>query len=617
MNELMLDEILLFGRLLAQAGNKSGMDFFRERWVCRNDGGDFGSFFCAAMARAAAKCGADFDFIPEEVAASWRDGLPASTASRRRGKKRIVFFVDAAAARYGDETARKAVFDKLGSLLREWKASDRLLVVLTVRAPESPAEFRALAENEYRIALRNDGADPSGKFIAALEDLCIDAAETGKRDVVVCRVQGAFAPGICGGDQPLLWRDLPELLRQEGPLVVTAEEASTSYGMIPAGIAAQAVAGVALEGKRGNVYNVAGDPLSVAELKWQLRREFCPEREFVCAAGKPEKQKFHALTNLKLRSLFGRDFLDFSLSESIYRTACFVLEKPYDISRFCGIYSGKLPRLQALEIRMLQEIDRICRKHGIKYFLAGGSMLGAVRHGGFIPWDDDLDIGMLREDFEKFHSVVRSELPDFLSYESPRCRHRNMAQYHFSKIRLNGSIFATRYSGRHEINNGVFIDLIVYDQTSDCKIVTWLQTHFLFLLRKLFTTKWNNFPHKQHILLCSLALPFLRITPWRFLQWLYDRTVRLFEKKKNATLLIDGIGEHVLLGAFPKSSLEKIEYVKFGPIEAPIPSGYDVYLSFFYGKDYMKLLPVCRRVTVHDLTDIDLGAYAFDTTEKP
>ena len=618
MNDLLLDEILLFGDALGVRKKACGSDLFRQRWVCRNDGGDFGSFFCAAMAVAAEKRGADFDCVPEEIGAPWRDFLPEKAASRCRwrGKRVFAFFVDATAEKYGDATEREAVRDALGSLLRELKSADRLLLVQTVRAPECPAGNHALAESEYRILLERNGAGDSEKFVFELEDLCTAAAKTDGRDVVVCRVQGAFAPGVCGGDQPFRWRDLAERLRREGPVAVTPAESGASCSMIPAGVAAEAIAGVALKGRRGNVYHVAGETVSVADLMWMIHRNFCPDREFVCAGAKPEERKFFALADLKLRSLFRADFLNFSLQESVYRTVCFVSEKDYDISRFCGIYAGKLRRIQELETKMLTEIDRICRKHGIRYFLAGGSMLGAVRHGGFIPWDDDLDLGMLREDFEKFHSVVQSELPDFLSYESPRCRHRNMAQYHFSKIRLNGTVFATSYSARHDINNGIFVDIIVYDQASDSKLVTWLQTHFLFLMQKIFTTKWNNFPHKRHLLLCSVSLPFLRLIPWRFLQWLYDRAARLFEKKKNAKFLIDGIGQHVRLGAFPKSSLEKIEYVKFGGIEAPIPTGYDTYLSFFYGKNYMKLLPISQRVTVHRLADIDLGAYAFDKADQ-
>ena len=69
-----------------------------------------------------------------------------------------------------------------------------------------------------------------------------------------------------------------------------------------------------------------------------------------------------------------------------------------------------LQQLQAIELEMLDEVDRICKKNNIKYTIIGGTLLGAVRHGGFIPWDDDADVAMLRPEYEKFCTIVEKEL---------------------------------------------------------------------------------------------------------------------------------------------------------------------------------------------------------------
>ena len=73
-------------------------------------------------------------------------------------------------------------------------------------------------------------------------------------------------------------------------------------------------------------------------------------------------------------------------------------------------------QLKMLDILII--IDRICKKHGIKYWISDGTLLGAVRHGGFIPWDDDLDIQMMRKDFKHFIKIISEELPENLALQT-------------------------------------------------------------------------------------------------------------------------------------------------------------------------------------------------------
>ena len=76
---------------------------------------------------------------------------------------------------------------------------------------------------------------------------------------------------------------------------------------------------------------------------------------------------------------------------------------------------GTLARVQQIETNMLEAVDRICRKHGLTYWIDGGTCLGAVRHKGFIPWDDDIDVGMPMEDFLRFEELAKTELPEGMS----------------------------------------------------------------------------------------------------------------------------------------------------------------------------------------------------------
>ena len=90
----------------------------------------------------------------------------------------------------------------------------------------------------------------------------------------------------------------------------------------------------------------------------------------------------------------------------------------YDEVRDGFYIPGIIKRLWGAELTILSEVDQICKKHDISYYIAGGALIGAVRDGQFIPWDDDIDIMMFRRDFEVFTKVVQDELPEELSFLS-------------------------------------------------------------------------------------------------------------------------------------------------------------------------------------------------------
>lgn len=98
-----------------------------------------------------------------------------------------------------------------------------------------------------------------------------------------------------------------------------------------------------------------------------------------------------------------------------------------------------LRKVQLTQLEILKEVDRICTKHGIKYWLSGGTQLGAVRHNGFIPWDDDLDIDMMREDFNRFLKIARTELQE--SYYLQDWFTEKAYGLPFAKIRKNNTLF--------------------------------------------------------------------------------------------------------------------------------------------------------------------------------
>lgn len=117
--------------------------------------------------------------------------------------------------------------------------------------------------------------------------------------------------------------------------------------------------------------------------------------------------------------------------------------------------------LRSEQIKILDEIVRICKEENIKYFLDYGTLLGAVRHKGYIPWDDDIDIGMLRKDYNKFIRVATKKLKeDFIL-----CYYKNEPHHFhtFAKVRLKNTIMLESLYQHLDINNGIWVDIFPYD----------------------------------------------------------------------------------------------------------------------------------------------------------
>lgn len=314
--------------------------------------------------------------------------------------------------------------------------------------------------------------------------------------------------------------------------------------------------------------------------------------------------------NIKAKSLISGGF-EHMLS---YEDSLFMLEysHKHGDKLFCfdNTYGGKLSLLHETLFLCLNEFDRICRKHGIKYYLGGGTLLGAVRHSGMIPWDDDMDVMMLRDDYRRFISVVESEInSDEFFFQSADTD----SEYHsiFTKIRLNGTEFKTRFSSRFgNMHQGIFIDIFVHDKTADIKALQKLHVFLTLFVRSMVFHKWEGTPmhfYGKMKLLCRLTTLFIRHTDIRTLEKIQERTVTFFDKFPTHSLY-DGTGEHLRHGAFPAKWLGRPKYLRFGEREYPVPSDYDRYLEYSYG-DYMKLIPASLRKAGHDVVSVDFGKY--------
>ena len=121
--------------------------------------------------------------------------------------------------------------------------------------------------------------------------------------------------------------------------------------------------------------------------------------------------------------------------------------------------------LKKIELEMLKEFILICKRHSLKYYLLGGSCLGAVRHKGFIPWDDDIDVGMTLNDYERFLREAPAHLSSdyFLEWFGTEAN----TPFYFAKVKRNNTLFVEEIWRHMDIHHGIFVDIFPYDRIPD------------------------------------------------------------------------------------------------------------------------------------------------------
>ena len=293
------------------------------------------------------------------------------------------------------------------------------------------------------------------------------------------------------------------------------------------------------------------------------------------------------------------------------------LQKKEEIFIFDHTYMGKLDTVHEILLGYLLEIDRICTKHHIRYFLAGGTLLGAIRHHGFIPWDDDADVMMLREDFDRFMEVARQELPPNVFVQTSRTERINHNA--FTKLRIDDTLFATEFTGRFpDMHNGIFFDVLAHDRTGNSRWTQKLHRMATMISRSIVFNKWGNTDIKSggaHPLLCKIGSRVKNLVPMPLAEWAQEKMYRFYQNK-NTDYLYDGMGRNLKRGAFPRAWLQESVRVEFEGHLFPVPAEYEKYLTWLYG-DYMEMIPVSARRVSHSIVLTDLGEYSRYLSPAP
>lgn len=249
-----------------------------------------------------------------------------------------------------------------------------------------------------------------------------------------------------------------------------------------------------------------------------------------------------------------------------------------------------LEELHNVELEILREIDRICKKHHIEYFLVGGTLLGAVRHGGFIPWDDDLDIGMFRGDYEKFIDIAIRELDDkYFIHCMKTDKHYWLP---FIKVKKNNTTFIEQLtSGKDSIHDGIFVDIFPIDNTGANYNINRIKGLFIRNISDSYLVKEKKISLKEarHPVLCGILI----CLPKKCLVSLQYKFIKWYDKDDYA---IGWVGVyHIKKELLKKEYVKPLIDIKFEDVTCKAFYKYKEYLKNIYG-DYMKLPPVSERV---------------------
>lgn len=260
-----------------------------------------------------------------------------------------------------------------------------------------------------------------------------------------------------------------------------------------------------------------------------------------------------------------------------------------------------LQALRETEMEITDVIDRICRRNHLCYSLSFGTLLGVVRHGGFIPWDDDIDLMMPREDYEKLLEIWKKEAPPGYILQNKRTNW-DFTQ-NFTKIRKDHTTFLQGESERTATyHTGIFVDIFPVDRVAPTKIARKKQI-FLSAVNLLysrgFTSKSGGIRELfEHIL---LALPM------RFRKWAYrksEKAIGQWNSDREAKWYVADIIEDVFR-VFEPNLFDEITDMKFEDREYQCVRDTDGYLKVQYG-DYMQLPPEEKRVYKHNHVIISL-----------
>ena len=250
--------------------------------------------------------------------------------------------------------------------------------------------------------------------------------------------------------------------------------------------------------------------------------------------------------------------------------------------------NANLKKLQKEELTILKYFDSICKKHHLEYFMGYGTLLGAVRHKGFIPWDDDIDVLMKGDDYLKLAEILKNNIDDNFFFQSPETEKNYYLIW--NKIRKNNTYFAEKGWEKNKIHQGIFVDIFTLIEYPDNK-KDLRKISFKYKIANLLgdTNIYDNYHHKYKTYGSSgkILWHIFRLIPRHLRMKLITKNVKyLCNYHSNSEYyFISDVGMDVKI---KKADFKKSIDLKFEDSSFKAPIGYDSNLKDIFG-DYMKL----------------------------
>lgn len=255
--------------------------------------------------------------------------------------------------------------------------------------------------------------------------------------------------------------------------------------------------------------------------------------------------------------------------------------------------------------QILLEIDRVCRLSKLKYFIYAGTLLGAVRHKGFIPWDDDIDIVMLREDYERFPAACEQYM-DHERFELQTIFTDPIANNPWMKLHDKNTAFISgiRREGAME---GINIDLFPVDNAPDNERELKKRANFFDTMNFIYQWRFSYHSPRASWKMRAFQAAISLIPPLneQAFKEKYDKKIREYNDRETKCVVYFSNRKY-LRKVVDRRVFDETVFLPFEDGQFPAPAAWETVLEGLYGKNYMTLPPEDQRVTVHGTAVVDL-----------